>query len=302
MKISRDNLSFIEIGVIFLNNFFDVWLSVVNINNNVKLKLLKNHTSQEIFYFNKKELGIFNLREGMIDKILMAHKFNLDKYFNYLEKYNISVICFKDDVYPSCLKNIDNLPAFLYVRGNLKNLYGDNVAIVGSREASEYGMFVARKIAKAICDKNVNIVSGLAIGIDKYAHLGALDSNIGKTIAVLGTGVSNNDVYPAQNQKIFERILSQGGTIVSEFKLGTKPEKYNFPLRNRIISGLSSKVIVVEAEENSGSLITVEYALEQGKDIYAVPGNVTSKKSIGTNKLIEEGAYILTKPEDIFKT
>ena len=107
-------------------------------------------------------------------------------------------------------------------------------------------------------------------------------------------------MYPFQNKKVFERILESGGTVVSEFKLGTKPEKYNFPLRNRIISGLSKKIIVVEARENSGSLITVDYALEQGKDVFAVPGNITSKNSVGTNKLIEEGAFIFSNVNDLF--
>lgn len=284
-----------------MNNSYDVWFSVIDVSNNVKLRLLEKYNTKDIFYLHKSDFLELNINEKTINKILESHKFNLDKYFYYLEKYNIKVVGVKEESYPTCLKNIDNKPSFLYVRGNLENLYGDNVAIVGSRDASSYGEYVSRKIAREIADKNINIVSGLAIGIDKYAHLGALDSNIGKTIAVLGTGVSDQDIYPKQNQKVFERILENGGTIVSEFKLGTKPEKYNFPLRNRIISGLSSKVIVVEAEENSGSLITVDYALEQGKDIYAVPGNITSTKSTGTNSLIEEGAYILTKSEDIFK-
>ena len=140
----------------------------------------------------------------------------------------------------------------------------------------------------------------MALGVDKYAHLGALDSKLGKTIAVLGTGIGDNDVYPFENKKVFERILENNGTIISEFKLGTKPEKYNFPMRNRIISGLSKKIIVVEAKENSGSLITVNYALEQGKDIFAVPGNITSLNSSGTNKLIAEGAQIFTGINEIF--
>ncbi len=179
-------------------------------------------------------------------------------------------------------------------------MYDDCVAIVGSRNATDYGKNISRKIAKEIADKNVNIVSGLAIGIDKYAHLGALDSSIGKTIAVLGTGVSNNEIYPYENKKIFERILENNGTIISEFKLGTKPERYNFPLRNRIISGLSRKIVIVEAEEKSGSLITAEYAIDQGRDVYAVPGNITSKNSVGTNKLISDGAFVFSNVEDLF--
>ena len=139
----------------------------------------------------------------------------------------------------------------------------------------------------------------LLFGIDKYAHLGALDSNIGKTIAVLGTGVADKDLYPEQNRKVFERILENNGLIVSEYIIGTKAINYNFPARNRIISGLSDKIIVVEASKNSGSLITVNYGLEQGKDIYAVPGNIFSYYSEGTNNLIKEGAYPITDSSEI---
>lgn len=137
-------------------------------------------------------------------------------------------------------------------------------------------------------------------GIDKYAHLGALDSKIGKTIAVLGTGVADGDLYPEQNRKVFERILENNGLIVSEYVIGTKAINYNFPARNRIISGLSDKIIVVEASEKSGSLITADFGLEQGKDVYAVPGNIFSKNSVGTNNLIKEGAYAITNSKEIF--
>lgn len=283
-----------------MNNVYDIWFSTIDLSNNTKMKILEKFSCKQIFDFNQKELENLNLNENTIKKILEAHKFNLDRYFNYLEKYNIKVMNFKDKEYPEALNNISNKPVILYIRGKLENLYSDNVAIVGSRNASNYGKYVSRKIAKGLSNRNINVVSGLAIGIDKYAHLGCLESNIGKTIAVLGTGVSNEEVYPLQNKKLFERILENDGTIISEFKLGTKPEKYNFPLRNRIISGLASKIIVVEAEEKSGSLITVDYGLEQGKDIFAVPGNITSPNSLGTNNLIQEGAYVFKSIEDVF--
>lgn len=283
-----------------MNNIYDIWFSTIDLSNNTKLKILENFTTKEIYELNDVQLKEINFNENTINKILNAHKYKLDRYFNYLEKYNIKVISFMDKEYPELLKNINSKPAFLYIRGNLENLYSDNVAIVGSRNATEYGKYVSRKIAKELSDRNINIVSGLATGIDKYAHLGSLESSIGKTIAVLGTGVSNEEIYPFQNKKVFERILENDGTIISEFKLGTKPEKYNFPQRNRIISGISKKIIVVEAEENSGSLITADFGLEQGKDIFAVPGNITSKNSVGTNKLIQEGAYVFRNVEDIF--
>lgn len=241
-----------------------------------------------------------NLKESSIIEILDdINKKNLEKYYNYIDKNNINLIYFYEAEYPAKLKNIENFPAYIYIRGNIENLYGDNVAIVGSRKASLYGTNVAKKIANQLANRNINIVSGLALGIDKYAHLGALESKIGKTIAVIGTGISDFEIYPGENKKIFERILENNGTIVSEFRIGTKPEKYNFPLRNRIISGLSEKIIVVEAKENSGSLITAEYALEQGKEVYAVPGNINSENSIGTNNLIKEGAYLFSKIEDV---
>ncbi len=283
-------------------NEYDIWFSNTNISNSNKLDLLEYYkSSKTIWNLTKKELIKYGLDERNINIILdKKFRINLDIYIKYLENNKIKLIPFNSEEYPNSLKNITNRPAFLYIRGRVENLYDDCIAIVGARQASNYGEYVARKLAKEISDRNVNVVSGLAIGIDKYAHLGSLDSNIGKTIAVLGTGVSDNEVYPFQNKKVFERILESGGTVVSEFKLGTKPEKYNFPLRNRIISGLSKKIIVVEARENSGSLITVDYALEQGKDVFAVPGNITSKNSVGTNKLIEEGAFIFSNVNDLF--
>ena len=146
-------------------------------------------------------------------------------------------------------------------------LYG----IVGCRMASHNGQTIARVLGRELANRNINIISGLAIGIDKYAHLGALDSKIGKTIAVLGGSVADEEIYPYENYKVFERILEMGGTVISEYGFGSRPERKHFPARNRIISGLSNKVIVVEAKKKSGSLITANWALEQGKDVFAVP-------------------------------
>lgn len=254
---------------------YEVWLSNINISNKRKIELLKKfRTAKKIWNLDKKSLEKLDLKESEINNILEnEEKRNLEKYVNYMVKHNILLVSCFSEKYPDSLKFIDNRPVFLYIRGNIENLYEDCIAIVGSRNASIYGRNVARKIAKELADRNINIVSGLAAGIDKFAHLGALESKTGKTIAVLGTGISDNEIYPFENKKLFENILESKGTIISEFKLGTKPLKYNFPLRNRIISGLSKKLIVVEAAQNSGSLITADFALEQGKDIYAVPGN-----------------------------
>ena len=281
---------------------YEVWLSNINISNKRKIELLKKfRTAKKIWNLDKKSLEKLDLKESEINNILEnEEKRNLEKYVNYMVKHNILLVSCFSEKYPDSLKFIDNRPVFLYIRGNIENLYEDCIAIVGSRNASIYGRNVARKIARELADRNINIVSGLAAGIDKFAHLGALESKTGKTIAVLGTGISNNEIYPFENKKVFENILENKGTIISEFKLGTKPLKYNFPLRNRIISGLSTKLIVVEAAKNSGSLITADFALEQGKDIYAVPGNITSENSVGTNELIKQGAYLFNKIDDLF--
>lgn len=281
---------------------YEVWLSNINISNKRKIELLKKfRTAKKIWNLDKKSLEKLDLKESEINNILEnEEKRNLEKYVNYMVKHNILLVSCFSEKYPDSLKFIDNRPVFLYIRGNIENLYEDCIAIVGSRNASIYGRNVARKIARELADRNINIVSGLAAGIDKFAHLGALESKTGKTIAVLGTGISDNEIYPFENKKLFENILESKGTIISEFKLGTKPLKYNFPLRNRIISGLSTKLIVVEAAKNSGSLITADFALEQGKDIYAVPGNITSENSVGTNELIKQGAYLFNKIDDLF--
>ncbi|MBR3325214.1 MAG: DNA-processing protein DprA [Clostridia bacterium] len=192
--------------------------------------------------------------------------------------------------YPFGLYNIFNRPKFLYVLGNAENLRRKCIAIVGSRKCSKKGAKNAEKLAFNLAKKNYVIVSGLARGIDTFAHIGALKAK-GKTIAVLGNGL--NKIYPQGNTELAKRIIHNGGTIISEYSLKTKIEKNNFSKRNRIISGISSKVIIVEAKKKSGALITANYALEQGKDIYALPGNITSENYIGTNELIKNGAQIL---------
>ena len=286
-----------------MNKIYDIWFSKIEISNSLKLKLLEKFETQEIFNMKKSEL-IMTLGEEKnltIEKILdESKKKNLEKYANYLEKKNIELFSFKDELYPSKFQHIENKPAFIFVRGNKEILEENNIAIIGSRNATENKKKFARKLAKKVADMNVNIVSGLAIGIDKYAHLGALDSDIGKTIAVLGTGLADSDVYPLQNKKIFERILEDKGAVISEYIVGTKPQKYHFPLRNRLISAISEKIVIVEAKEKSGSLITANYGLEQGKEIYAVPGEIDDINSKGTNRLIKEGAYLLEDFKDLF--
>ena len=210
----------------------------------------------------------------------------------------IEEIGIKSGEYPELLKGIYDAPLKLYTLGNKEILKQLNIAIVGSRTATEYGKKIAYQISKDLSNNGINIISGLAIGIDSYAHLGALQSNsIGKTIAVLGSGL--DEMYPKQNIELAKQIIKQGGCIITEYPLGTKPEKMHFPQRNRIISGLSKGVLVVEASEKSGSLITADFALEQGREVFAVPGNILNSTSAGTNNLIKQGAKLVTTYEDI---
>ena len=174
-----------------------------------------------------------------------------------------------------------------------------SIAIVGSRSATSYGKRISYSISDELSKRGVTIVSGLASGIDTCAHEGAY-KNIGKTIAVLGCGV--DIIYPKENEDLYKNILKNGGLIVSEFPLGTKPEKINFPKRNRIISGISDGVVVVEAKKRSGALITADFALEQNKSVFSVPGNADSIYSEGTNNLIKEGAIPVTSYDEVLMT
>ena len=203
-----------------------------------------------------------------------------------------------DENYPSKLKNIYDVPSILYVLGNVEILNNIGVSIIGSRRCTRYGIEMSQKFAYLLSKHNINIISGLARGIDTNAHIGSLKAK-GKTIAVLGSGLDN--VYPPENKELAKKILNYGGAIISEYPLGTKPIPCNFPKRNRIISGLSNALIVVEATKKSGTSITVDYALEQGIDVYAIPGNINQITSYGTNELIKQGAKPLTNVEDILE-
>lgn len=215
----------------------------------------------------------------------------------------IEEISIESQEYPEQLRNIYDPPIKLYVLGNKQILKQKGIAIVGSRKCSEYGKKVALQFAKSLSENGVNIISGLAVGIDTYAHLGTLQVveccglNKGKTISVLGSGL--DEIYPKENINLAKQIIKSGGCIISEYSIGTKPEKLNFPKRNRIISGLSKGVVIIEASEKSGSLITAEFALEQGREVFAVPGSVFSLTSVGTNNIIKQGAKLVTSYEDV---
>ncbi len=215
-----------------------------------------------------------------------------------MEQYNIRYTTFLDDDYPALLKSIFSPPLVLYYRGDLVQAQSDwNLAVVGTRKPSEYGRGLTRAITEPIAKAGVTIVSGLAYGIDTAAHKAALKAD-GKTIAVLAQGLER--IYPPQNHELAEQIL-QKGAIVSEFEPGSKMERWNFPARNRIISGLSHAVLVAEGPITSGALLTAKFALEQNRDVYALPGQVNLLNAQGPNHLIKNGARLVTQAEDILQ-
>ena len=212
----------------------------------------------------------------------------------------IKIIKKSSKEYPKILREIVNAPKQLYVRGELPKNHEMNFAIVGTRAASEYGKTLAFKIAKELAELGFNIVSGLALGIDTQAHLGALAGG-GKTIAVLGSGTLDASIFPKENLALVKKIVDSGGAVISEYEPQAKSEIWYFPERNRIVSGLSRGALVVEAPEKSGALITARLALEQNREVFAIPGSVFSKNSIGANNLIKSGAKMVTSVDDILE-
>lgn len=251
-------------------NKYWIWFSRINkIGAKAQNKLLeKYHNPEEIWNLTKKELqGI--LDDKQIEIILnQKNRINLEKYAEYMQKHEIKMITIFDEKYPQNLRNIYDPPVVLYIRGNENIINEFSIAIIGSRICSNYGKQVAKQFAYNLSKYNINIVSGLAKGIDTYAHVGTIQAKK-TTIAVIGSGL--DIIYPEENKKLYEEIIKNNGAIISEYIVGTKPEKLNFPERNRIISGLSKGILVVEANKKSGTFITVDFALEQGKNIYAIP-------------------------------
>jgi len=208
------------------------------------------------------------------------------------------IVSFDDSAYPTLLRNIYDPPILLYVRGDRSLLESPSVAVVGTRHPTPYGIGMAQRLSADLASRGIIIVSGMARGVDTCAHKGALEGK-GRTVAVWGTGI---DVpYPRENKKLTDAILDAGGAVITEFPMATFAAPQNFPIRNRIISGLSIGVLVVEAGEYSGTRITARNALEQGRDVYAVPGNVTNRQSWGPNTLIKQGAKLVATWEDVWE-
>ena len=264
-------------------------------------RLLERFGSAEgVFGALRSELERLRLRPEAIESIaLRDRQADAERELERLREIEgADVLVLDDGAYPSLLREIADPPITLYVRGRWAEcLDAPCVGIVGSRRCSTYGQNVALMLARDLASRGVTVVSGLARGIDAAAHRGALEAG-GRTVAVLGTGL--DEVYPRDHRKLAAEILERGGALVTQFPLGTPPVAENFPYRNRIISGLSLGVVVVEAAENSGSLITARLAIEQNREVYAVPGNITSRNSFGTNYLIKgAGAKLVQAWQDV---
>jgi len=265
----------------------------------IKRLLERFKTPEAIFQTPMKELlEIEGLGEKVASEIQKGPlERAVERELSLLNKVGGKILTLKDDDYPKRLKEIYDPPALLYVRGALRKEDELAIAMVGSRKTSPYGRWITEKISQDLAHHGVTIVSGMARGIDTLAHRGAIQGG-GRTLAVLGCGV--DVIYPSENRNLFNQIIEQGA-VVSEFPMGSPPEGGHFPKRNRIISGLSIGVVIVQASAESGSLITAGYALEQGREVFAVPGNVGAEGSRGTNQLIKEGAKLVESSEDILE-
>jgi len=268
------------VGEVTLRKLIDIFGSAKSVfkadfKDLVNAGVVSNETAQAIKGFNKWDLYLNEYKK--------------------VEKSRYHYLTYNENIYPDNLKSIYNIPLLMQYYGDIKDTDRYAIAVVGSRNCDEYGRYVTESIVKQIVGKGITVVSGMARGIDTFAHRSAIKYG-GRTVAVIGSGL--DICYPPENKELSE-MISQNGYVISEFPLGTKPESVNFPRRNRIISGLSLGVIVIQASIKSGALITAHYALEQNREVFAIPANINNKKSSGCNLLIKKGAKLVDNIEDI---
>ena len=256
---------------------------------------------KNIWQANRNELLTAQIERKIIDEfIIYRNNTNIEQLFDELQREQINAISIEDDDYPYLLSKIYDPPPLLYFKGNIKSINQFALAVVGSRKVTTYGIQVTQDITSKLAMNNLIIVSGMAYGVDTLAHQTTLNNN-GITIAVLGSGLKKENIYPATNVNLMEQIIKKNGVILSEYPPNVPALPSHFPQRNRIISGLSKAVLVIEAGEKSGALITARYALEQGRDVFVIPGSIYSQMSIGANNLIKKGAALVTNAKDILE-
>lgn len=287
-----------------MDNDIKYWVAFSKINDigPQKFKNLYNHfpNMQNAWQANYTDLKRVGFYPKEVEKILAARNIiDPDREYGKLVNLGIDVITIHDDNYPKLLKEIYSPPALLYIKGNQECLSEPSLSVVGTRKTTQYGRHVTPELVRQFSNAGLTIVSGIALGIDTLAHQAALDAH-GNTIAVMACGLDL--IYPATNRKLAENIINNNGILISEYPLGTPPLRQHFPVRNRIISGLSRGVVVIEGNKDSGSLITAKCALEQNREIFAVPGNISSETARGPNKLIKLGATVVTSANDVLET
>lgn len=279
---------------------YEYWFANLNgISNRRKREIREKVTNlEELYYIEETALKQFELQAKEHESIIKGiREWNLDNEYHKLQRQGVRFLTIMDKSYPKRLHHIATPPYALYVKGKLPDENRKTIAIVGARECSPYGESMAGKFAKSLAKAGVQIVSGMARGVDSAGQRGALQVG-GESFAVLGCGV--DICYPRDAIGLYMDLQESGG-IISEFPLGTKPLPQHFPARNRIISGLADAILVMEAKEKSGSLITADMALEQGKDVYALPGPINSELSKGCNLLIKQGAGVLLSPDELLE-
>lgn len=286
-----------------MDNDSDIWLRLayVGFPAGRLAKILERWKTPELLFDAVRSgrdgalLETSGITKQSIERMREAAERNLAKTYEAMDRYEIQVLFLDDPAYPAQLKQVPDPPLYLFVRGELKPTDIKSVAIVGTRNITEYGSGIAEKLAADLAAHGFVVVSGLARGIDTFAHRGALRGK-GRTLAICGCGL--DVVYPSENKQLMADIIDNGACL-SEYPPGVQPLNWHFPARNRIISGLSQAVVVVESGTKSGALITVDYALEQGKEIFAVPGNVHRMQSRGPHSIIKQGAYLAESVDDI---
>lgn len=276
---------------------YELWFIVANISNQTKIELIKKYNNEENIYNNIESIdNCYIYKGGEYERLKSTTISQGTALFQFINKNNINYVTINSEYYPESLKEIDDAPYVLFYKGDISLLNYNMVAIVGSRKNSTYGEVVTRQIVGELSNMDYGVVSGVAYGIDAIAHKECLSRGI-KTIGVLGCGI--DIIYPRANKLVYNEI-EKNGLLISEFLPNTKPMPYNFPRRNRIITALSRGVIVIEATVKSGSLITVNYALEYGRDVMAVPGPVSNVNSKGCNLLIRDGAKVFVELDDLY--
>lgn len=275
------------------------WLILNNIpalQKRTILKLLSRYSIKQLFQLSTEQLRTYKFQETQIKALHQPDQKRLDESLHWqTSNSDKQIICFDSPHYPKQLKSISNPPLLLYVQGDTSLLTEPQIALVGSRKCTPYGQQKAYQFAAELSESCFTITSGMAIGVDGFAHQGTLDKG-GKTIAVLGAGLNN--IYPKRHTKLAQQII-ENGLLVSEFWPNSPPLAANFPRRNRIISGLSLGVLIIEASKRSGSLITARYAIEQNRDVFALPGSIDNPEACGCHHLIQQGAKLVVNCEDI---